>query len=75
MKQKIMKIFQKHKKKKMMTLKNDDLKKLLRNLNNKEKYSAFDRDDFDYYVIRDIENLVDEVSEEDYYKPILVKNS
>ena len=70
-----MKIFQKHKKKKMMTLKNDDLKKLLRNLNNKEKYSAFDRDDFDYYVIRDIENLVDEVSEEDYYKPILVKNS
>ena len=75
MKQKIMKIFQKHKKKKMMTLKNDDLKNLLRNLNNKEKYSAFDRDDFDYYVIRDIENLVDEVSEEDYYKPILVKNS
>ena len=70
-----MKIFQKHKKKKMMTLKNDDLKKLLRNLNNKEKYSAFDRDDFDYYVIRDIENLVDEVSEEDYYKLILVKNS
>ena len=70
-----MKIFQKHKKKKMMTLKNDDLKKLLRNLNNKEKYSAFDRDDFDYYVIRDIENLVHEVSEEDYYKPILVKNS
>ena len=70
-----MKIFQKHKKKKMMTLKNDDLKNLLRNLNNKEKYSAFDRDDFDYYVIRDIENLVDEVSEEDYYKPILVKNS
>ena len=70
-----MKIFQKHKKKKMMTLKNHDLKNLLRNLNNKEKYSAFDRDDFDYYVIRDIENLVDEVSEEDYYKPILVKNS
>ena len=57
-----MKIFQKQKKKKMKTLKNDDLKKLVRNLNNKEKYSAYDCDDFDYYVIRDIENLVDEVT-------------
>ena len=62
MKQKIMKIFQKQKKKKMKTLKNDDLKKLVRNLNSKEKYSAYDCDDFDYYVIRDIENLVDEVT-------------
>ena len=31
--------------------------------------------DFDYYGIRDIQNLFDEVSEEDYYKPILVKSS
>ena len=34
-----------------------------------------DRDDFDSYGIRDIENLFDEASEEDYYKPILVKSS
>ena len=55
---------------------NDEyLRKLVRNLNNKEKYSLYDRDDFDYYGIRDIENLFDEVSKEDYYKPILVKSS
>ena len=55
---------------------NDEyLRKLVRNLNNKEKYGLYDRDDFDYYGIRDIENLFDEVSEEDYYKPILVKSS
>ena len=53
---------------------NDEyLRKLVRILNNKEKYGLYDRDDFDYYGIRDIENLFDEVSEEDYYKPILVK--
>ena len=55
---------------------NDEyLRKLLRNLNNKEKYSPLDRDNFDYNEIRDIENLFDEVSKEDYYKPILVKSS
>ena len=55
---------------------NDEyLRKLVRTLNNKEKYGLYDRDDFDYYGIRDIENLFDEVSEEDYYKPILVKSS
>ena len=32
-------------------------------------------DDFDYYGIRDTENLFDEASEEDYCKPILVKSS
>ena len=34
-----------------------------------------DRDDLSYYGIRDIENLFDKVSEEGYYKPILVKSS
>ena len=43
---------------------NDDyLTKLLRILNNKEKYSPYDRDDLHYYGIRDIENLIDKVSE------------
>ena len=50
------------------------LRKLVRNLNNKEKYNLYDHDDFDYYGIRNIENLYDEVSEEDYYKPILIKS-
>ena len=50
------------------------LRKLVRTLNNKEKYSLYDRDGFDYYGIRDIENLFDEVREEDYYKLIFVKS-
>ena len=55
---------------------NDEyLRKLVRILTNKEKYSPYDRDDLDYYGIRGIESLFDEASEEDYYKPILVKKS
>ena len=47
---------------------NDEyLRKLVRILNDKEKHNLYDRDDLDYYVIKDIENLFDEVSEEDYY--------
>ena len=54
---------------------NDELlRKLVRILNNKEQYHPFDRDDFDYYGIRDIGSLFDKVSEEDYCKPILVKS-
>ena len=53
----------------------DYLIKLARILNDKEEHSLYDRDDFDYYGIRDIENLFDEVSEEDYYKPIFAKSS
>ena len=33
----------------------EDLRKIVGKLNNKEKYSPYDRDDFDYYGIRDIE--------------------
>ena len=51
------------------------LRKLVRILNDKEEHSLYDRDDFDYYGIRDIEDLFDEASEEDYYKPIFVKRS
>ena len=55
---------------------NDEyLRKLVRILNDKEKHSPCDRDDLDYYGIRDTGNLFDEASEEDYYKPILVKSS
>ena len=55
---------------------NDEyLRKLVKILNDKEKYRPYDRDDFGYYGIRDIENLLDEANEEEYYKPILVKSS
>ena len=54
---------------------NEYLRKLVRILNDKEKHSPYDRDDFDYFEIRDIENLFDEVSKDDYYKLILVKSS
>ena len=44
-------------------------------LNDKEEHGLYDRDDFDYYGTRDIESLFDDVSEENYYKPIFVKSS
>ena len=37
-----------------------------------KKNSPYDRDDLDYYGIRDIENFFDKISEEDYYKPIFL---
>ena len=53
---------------------NDEyLRKLVRILNNKQQDSLYNRDDFDYYGIRDIENLFNETSEEDYHKPIFIK--
>ena len=53
---------------------NDEyLRKLVRILNDKEKHSPYDRDDLDYYGIRDIEILFDEAIGKDYCKPILVK--
>ena len=55
---------------------NDEyLRKIVRILNDKERYSLYDRGDLDCYGIRDTENLFDEASEEDYYKPILIKSS
>ena len=53
---------------------NDEyLTKLLRDLNKKEDHRHHDRDDPDYYGIRDIESLFSDI--DDYYKPILVKSS
>ena len=46
-------------------------------LNKKEEYKYHDRDDLDYYGIRDIENLFGnvDVDDDNYCKPILVKSS
>ena len=55
----------------------DYLAELVNTLNKKEIYQYHDRDDLDYYWIRDIENLFGNVDVDDdsYYKPILVKSS
>ena len=44
---------------------------LVNSLNKKETYRCHDRDDLDYYGIRDIGNLFSNV--EDYYRLILVE--
>ena len=49
---------------------------MVKNLDKKEKYQYYDRDDLDYYGIKDIENLFDnDDNDDDYYKPILIKSS
>ena len=54
----------------------DHLVELVNTLNKKETYQYHDRDDLDYYGIRDIENLFDNDDDDnDYYKPILVESS
>ena len=55
----------------------DDLVELTKTLNKKEEYQYHNRNDLDYYGIRDIENLLGDVDVDDnnYYKPILVKSS
>ena len=53
----------------------DNLVELVNKLNKKEKYRYHDRDDLDYHGIRDIENVFDNIGDDDYYKPILVKSS
>ena len=54
---------------------NEYLTELERILNKKEKYRYHDRDDPDYHGIRDIEVLLSEADEKDYYKPLLVKSA
>ena len=50
---------------------------LVNAINKKEEYKYHDRDDLDYYGMRDIENFFDNDNADDdnYYKPILVKSS
>ena len=53
----------------------DNIVELVNKLNKKEKYIYHDHDDLDYHGIRDIENVFDNIDDDDYYKPILVKSS
>ena len=53
----------------------DYLVEKVKALDNKEKYKYHNRDDLDYFGIKDIENLFGNADDNDCYKPILVKNS
>ena len=53
----------------------NNLFELVNKLNKKEKYKYHGRDDLDYHGIRDMENLFDDIDNDDYYKPMLVKSS
>ena len=53
----------------------DRLAEFLRTLDKREKYKYYSRDDLDYHGIRDIENLIDDIDDDDYYNPILGKSS
>ena len=53
----------------------DNLLELVNKLNRKEKYRYNDRDDLDYHGIRDNENVFNNIDDDDYYKPLLVKGS
>ena len=51
----------------------DNLVEIVNKLNRKEKYRYHDRDDLGYHGIQDFENVLDNIDDDDYYKPILVK--
>ena len=53
----------------------DDLVELVTNIDRKKIYKYHNRDDPDYYGIRDIENFFGNADDDDYYKPILVNSS
>ena len=53
----------------------DNLVELVNTSNKKEKYKYHDRDDLYYHGIRDIKNLLDNIDDDNYYKPILVNSS
>ena len=54
----------------------DHLVELLNALYKKEKYQYHDRNNLDYYVIKDIESLFSvDIDDDDYYKTILTRSS
>ena len=55
----------------------DDLVKLANTLDKKEKHKHSDRDDLDYFRIRELENLFtnDDYNDDSYYKPVLIRSS
>ena len=69
------KLYETGKKENLSDMEKEKIYDDLRTLDKKEEYKHHDRDDLDYYGIRDIENLFDNDNDDDYYKPILVESS
>ena len=53
----------------------DDLVKLANTLDKKEEHKHSDRDDLDYLGIRELEKLFDDIDDDNYYKPVLIRSS
>ena len=55
----------------------DDLVKLANTLDKKEEHKHSDHDDLDYFGIRELEKLFDDIDIDDdnYYKPVLIRSS
>ena len=52
-----------------------NLIKFANTLDKKEEHKYSDYDDMDYFGLKDIENLFDNIDDSDYYKPTLVRSS
>ena len=55
----------------------DDLVKLANTLDKKEEHKHSDHDDLDYFGIRELEKLFDDIDivDDNYYKPVIVRSS
>ena len=53
----------------------DDLVKLANTLDEKKEHKHSDRDDLDYFGIRELEKLFDDIDDDNYYKPVLIRSS
>ena len=73
------KIYEKEKRKNLSEQEKEEIyeyfSKLVRYLNKNEEHRYHERDDLDYYGIRDMESLFSDVDAGDYCKPILVKTA
>ena len=52
----------------------DDLVKLANTVDKKEEHKHSVHDDLDYFEIRELEKLFDDIDDDNYYKPVLVKS-
>ena len=53
----------------------NDLVKLANTLDKEKKYKNINHNDLDYFGITELEKLFNDIDNDDYYKPALVKSS
>ena len=53
----------------------DDLVKLANTVDKKEEHKHSVHDDLDYFEIRELEKLFDDIDDDNYYKPVLIRSS